>query len=219
MFESVIAYFEDATGVDVQYGSSENYEQQAQIDAAAGSPANVTILPQPGLLADMASKGYLVPLSDEMRARVEAEHAAGSSFVAIEAEVTARSPIGRASIRSTIPPSEPGTTFSGENVAGVHGFRSLLQAGAIDVAQPSVSKIGGVGETLRVNGRAAIELARRTLRTIKQNLGWAFLYNVAMIPLAAVGLLEPMFAAAAMALSSVSVVLNALRLKRFRTAQ
>jgi alpha-glucoside transport system substrate-binding protein len=83
MFLSVIAYFEDATGVNVSYASSENYEQQAQIDAAAGSSANITILPQPGLLADMASKGYLVPLSDEMQARVEAEHAAGSSFVSL----------------------------------------------------------------------------------------------------------------------------------------
>lgn len=83
MFESVLAYFEDATGVDVEYGSSENYEQQAQIDAAAGSPANVTMLPQPGLLADMASKGYLVPLGDEMKARVENEFAAGSSFVSL----------------------------------------------------------------------------------------------------------------------------------------
>ena len=73
MFESVIAYFEDATGINVEYGSSENYEQQAQIDAAAGSPANVTILPQPGLLADMASKGYLVPLGDDLKARVESE--------------------------------------------------------------------------------------------------------------------------------------------------
>ena len=83
MFESVIAYFEDATGVTVEYGSSENYEQQAQIDAAAGSPANITILPQPGLLADMASKGYLVPLGDETRDFVLENHAAGESFVSL----------------------------------------------------------------------------------------------------------------------------------------
>ena len=82
-FLTVLAYFEDATGVDVEYGSSENYEQQAQIDAAAGSSANITLLPQPGLLADMASKGYLVPLGDEMKARVESEFAAGSSFVSL----------------------------------------------------------------------------------------------------------------------------------------
>jgi len=80
---------------------------------------------------------------------------------------------------------------------------------AIEAADVTLlsSDLGGVPE--------ALDLARATYKVIVQNLGWAFGYNLIAIPLAAVGLLSPALAAAAMGLSSVSVVTNSLRLARF----
>jgi len=62
----------------------------------------------------------------------------------------------------------------------------------------------------------AIRLSRRTIRKIRQNFFWAFIYNCIGIPFAASGMLSPILAGAAMAMSSVSVVMNSLLLKRFK---
>lgn len=82
-WESVLSYFEDATGIDVQAGSSKNYEEQARIDIAAGSPANITILPQPGLLADFAKQGALVDLGEDTSKWLTDNYSAGSSWAAL----------------------------------------------------------------------------------------------------------------------------------------
>lgn len=81
LFKSVYAYFVEATGVELKYSSSENYEQQIVIDTQAGSPPDVAILPQPGLIADLAAKGLLTPLGDETKQWLLDNYAAGQSWV------------------------------------------------------------------------------------------------------------------------------------------
>ncbi|BCH60667.1 ABC transporter substrate-binding protein [Agrobacterium vitis] len=81
LFESVLDYFRQATGADVKYSSSENYEQQIVIDTQAGSPPNVAILAQPGLVADLASKGALTPLGEENGPWLKDNFSAGQSWV------------------------------------------------------------------------------------------------------------------------------------------
>jgi Cu+-exporting ATPase len=89
---------------------------------------------------------------------------------------------------------------------------SVAMATGTDVAM-SISDITLVGGDIS-RLPEAIGLSRRTMKIIRQNLFWAFIYNLVGIPLAALGLLNPMIAGAAMALSSVSVVTNSLRLRK-----
>ena len=81
--ESMLAYFEAATGVDVVYSSSESYEQQIVIDLEGGSPANISILPQPGLIGDLVKKGFVSPLPEGTAEWMTENYAAGSSWVGL----------------------------------------------------------------------------------------------------------------------------------------
>ncbi len=81
LVESVFAYFEEATGADVVHAGSDDFEQQIIIDIEAGSPPNIAVFPQPGLAADVASQGGLVPLGDDLRNAVLENYAAGQSWV------------------------------------------------------------------------------------------------------------------------------------------
>jgi alpha-glucoside transport system substrate-binding protein len=81
LVESVFAYFEAATGADIVYAGSDSFEQQIVIDVEGGSPPNVAIFPQPGLAADLAAKGKLVPLGDDLKNFMLENYGAGSSWV------------------------------------------------------------------------------------------------------------------------------------------
>lgn len=80
-FDNMLAYFEAATGADVTYVGSDSFEQQIVIDAEAGAAPNIAVFPQPGLAADLASRGLLAPLPAGMGDWIANNYGAGSSWV------------------------------------------------------------------------------------------------------------------------------------------
>ena len=79
--EAVLAAFAEQSGHDVRYTGSDSFEQQIVVDAEAGSAPNIAVFPQPGLAADMASRGFLTPLADGTADWVRDNYAAGQSWV------------------------------------------------------------------------------------------------------------------------------------------
>ncbi|UUV31398.1 heavy metal translocating P-type ATPase [Amycolatopsis roodepoortensis] len=187
-----------------------------------------------GLAGQLAIRDVVKPSA---RAAVEALHALGLRTVLLtgDNEAAARvvaDEIGVADVRAGVLPAEKAAVIEelragGARVAmvgdGINDGPALATADlgmamaqGSDIAVRSADLVL-VREDLRVVPDAIL-LASRTLRIIRGNLAWAFGYNVAAIPLAALGLLNPLIAGAAMSLSSVLVVSNSLRLKDFRRA-
>jgi alpha-glucoside transport system substrate-binding protein len=81
LVESILVYFEEATGATVNYSGSDSFEQDIVIATQAGSAPNIAVFPQPGLAADMAARGLLTPLADGTADWVSANYAAGDSWV------------------------------------------------------------------------------------------------------------------------------------------
>ncbi len=165
-------------------------------------------------LRDLGLRPILV--TGDNRATAEAVGAA----VGIEQVVAEVLPAGKAELVAAMQAEGRVVAMAGD---GINDAPALAQADlglavgtGTDVAIEA-SDLTMVSGDLRA-AVDAIRLSRATLRTIRQNLAWAFAYNVAALPLAAAGVLSPVIAAAAMGLSSVSVVANALRLRRFRSA-
>ncbi|MGB5875615.1 MAG: heavy metal translocating P-type ATPase [Bacteroidota bacterium] len=206
---------------------------QAEVTRLAGEGKTAIIVAIDGEAAGViAIADTIKPTSPDA---ISALHAMGIETVMLtgDNEQTARAIAARAGIDRVIAGVLPHEKIEHvKALQGKGGVVAMVGDGINDapaLAQADVGIAMGTGTDIAMEAAGltlmngdlhgvarAIRLSSRTLRTIKQNLFWAFIYNVIGIPLAALGMLNPIIAAGAMAFSSVSVVSNSLRLKRFK---
>ncbi len=168
-------------------------------------------------LAEMGMKTVLVSGDNQQTARAIAQEV-GIDDVRAEVKPAEKAQVIRElqNLKSDIPNSRFHVAMIGDGINDAPALAAADLGIAIGSGSDVAKEAGGivlVGESLH-GVAASIRLSRATMRVIRQNLFFAFVYNVIALPLAALGLLSPLIAAAAMALSDVTVIGNALRLRR-----
>jgi len=216
-------------GVDISplEGSRASIEGQGQtvswLADLTGAPRVLALLG----IGDQLKPEAADAVAELARRHIEAVMLTGDSQVVAEA-IAAR--LGIRNVRAGVLPEDKAKVM--QELRQSHGVVAMVGDGINDAPALAAADIGfamgsGTDAAMHAAGvtlmrgdprlvAAAIDISRRTYAKIRQNLFWAFIYNVVGIPLAAFGLLSPVVAGAAMALSSVSVVTNALLLKRWK---